>query len=213
MNLTRNIPINPDNSALLFIDVQNFSAHRQGAEFADLSEAEFQEKYAWYFDELESHVIPKMKAIQFECRKAGVEVMYTTIESLTLDGRDRSLDYKITGFNVPKGSWDGKVIEALSPVEDEIILPKTSSSVFVSTHIDYILRNLGVKQLIISGLITDQCVESAIRDACDLGYLVTQVSDACLTYSHDRHSNSLRAIKGYCRQLTSQELIEEISNA
>jgi ureidoacrylate peracid hydrolase len=139
--------------------------------------------------------------------------MYTTIESLTLDGRDRSLDYKITGFNVPKGSWDGKVVEALSPDEDEIVLPKTSSSVFVSTHIDYILRNLGVKQLIISGLITDQCVESAIRDACDLGYLVTQVSDACLTYSDDRHSNSLRAIKGYCRQLTSQELIEEISNA
>ena len=44
MNLTRNIPINPDDSALLFIDVQNFSAHRQGAEFVDLSEAEFQEK-------------------------------------------------------------------------------------------------------------------------------------------------------------------------
>ena len=212
MKLTRNIPINPDASVLLFIDVQNFSANRQGTEFADLSSAEFDEKYAWYFDELESRVIPNMQAIQFACRQAGVEVMYTTIESLTLDGRDRSLDYKITGFNVPKGSWDGKVIDTLSPDEDEIVLPKTSSSVFVSTHIDYILRNLGVKQLIVSGLITDQCVESAIRDACDLGYLVTQVSDACLTYSHERHLNSLRAIKGYCRQLTSQELIEEISN-
>ena len=213
MKLTRNIPINPDESVLLFIDVQNFSAHRQGMEFADLSSAEFQEKYAWYFDELESRVIPNMQAIQFACRQAGVEVMYTTIESLTLDGRDRSLDYKITGFNVPKGSWDGRVIDALSPDEDEIVLPKTSSSVFVSTHIDYILRNLGVKQIIVSGLITDQCVESAIRDACDLGYLVTQVSDACLTYSNERHSNSLRAIKGYCRQLSSKELIEELSNA
>ena len=213
MKLTRNIPINPDESVLLFIDVQNFSAHRQGTEFADLSSAEFEEKYAWYFDELESRVIPNMKAIQFACRQAGVEVMYTTIESLTLDGRDRSLDYKITGFNVPKGSWDGKVIDALFPDEDEIVLPKTSSSVFVSTHIDYILRNLGVRQLIVSGLITDQCVESAIRDACDLGYLVTQVSDACLTYSNERHSNSLRAIKGYCRQLSSTELIEELSNA
>ena len=138
MMLTRNIPINPSESVLLFIDVQNFSAHRQGAEFVDLSKAEFDEKYAWYFDELESRVIPNMQAIQFECRQAGVEVMYTTIESLTLDGRDRSLDYKITGFNVPKGSWDGKVIDALSPIEDEIVLPKTSSSVFVSTHIDYI---------------------------------------------------------------------------
>ena len=213
MKLTRNIPINPDVSVLLFIDVQNFSANRQGTAFANLSSAEFDEKYAWYFDELKSRVTPNMQAIQFACRQAGVEVMYTTIESLTLDGRDRSLDYKITGFNVPKGSWDGKVIDALSPDEDEIVLPKTSSSVFVSTHIDYILRNLGVKQLIVSGLITDQCVESAIRDACDLGYLVTQVSDACLTYSRERHLNSLRAIKGYCRQLTSQELIEEISNA
>ena len=213
MTFTRNIPINADETVLLFIDVQNFSAHRQGAEFVDLSSSEFKEKYAWYFDELETRVVPKMQAIQLECRKAGVEVMYTTIESLTLDGRDRSLDYKITGFNVPKGSWDGKVIDALTPTEDEIVLPKSSSSVFVSTHIDYILRNLGVKQLIISGLITDQCVESAIRDACDLGYLVTQVSDACLTYSHERHLNSLSAIKGYCRQLTSQELIKELASA
>ena len=56
------------------------------------------------------------------------------------------------------------------------------SSTLISTNIDYVLRNLGVKQLVISGLITDQCVESAIRDACDLGYLVTQGRDACLTY-------------------------------
>ena len=89
-----------------------------------------------------------MQRLQAAARKAGIEVMYTTIESLTLDGRDRSLDYKITGFHVPKGSWDGKVIDELAPQGDEIWLPKTSSSVFVSTHIDYILRNLGVKQLI-----------------------------------------------------------------
>jgi ureidoacrylate peracid hydrolase len=154
-----------------------------------------------------------MQAIQSACRTAGVEVMYTTIESLTLDGRDRSLDYKITGFNVPKGSWDGKVVDQIAPVGDEIILPKSSSSVFVSTHIDYVLRNLGVKQIVISGLITDQCVESAIRDACDLGYLVTQVTDACLTYTQDRHDHSLQTIKGYCRQVTTAELVAELADA
>ena len=154
-----------------------------------------------------------MQAIQSACRTAGVEVMYTTIESLTLDGRDRSLDYKITGFNVPKGSWDGKVVDQIAPLGDEIILPKSSSSVFVSTHIDYVLRNLGVKQIVISGLITDQCVESAIRDACDLGYLVTQVTDACLTYTQDRHDHSLKTIKGYCRQVTTAELMAELADA
>ena len=213
MTLTRDLPLVPYESALLFVDVQNFSAHRKGAEFADLTDDHFNKKYRWFFNELEARVIPNMQAIQSACRQAGVEVMYTTIESLTRDGRDRSLDYKITGFNVPKGSWDGKVIDALAPDEDEIVLPKSSSSVFVSTHIDYILRNLGVKQLVLSGLLTDQCVESAVRDACDLGYLVTAVTDACLTYTQERHDNSLRAIKGYCRQITSQDLIEELAHA
>ncbi len=210
MSMTRDIPLNPGQSALLFVDVQNFSAHRRGGEFAELSEEAFSERYDWFFSELETRVIPNMQALQAACRKAGVEVMYTTIESLTLDGRDRSLDYKITGFNVPKGSWDGKVIDQIAPESDEIVLPKSSSSVFISTHIDYILRNLGVRQLVISGLITDQCVESAIRDACDLGYLVTQITDACLTYNRERHDNSLRAISGYCRQMTTDELISEL---
>ena len=210
MTLTRNVPMEPTQSALLFVDVQNFAAHRQGGEFKDLPEDEFQASYGWFFDELDTRVIPNMQAIQRAARRAGIEVLYTTIENLTLDGRDRSLDYKITGFNVPKGSWDGKVIDQIAPRGDEIVFPKSSSSVFISTHIDYVLRNLGVRQLAISGLVTDQCVESAIRDACDLGYLVTQITDACLTYSKERHDGSLGAIKGYCRQVTTTEFVAEL---
>ena len=151
-----------------------------------------------------------MQVLQTACRQARIEVIYTTIESLTLDGRDRSLDYKITGFHVAKGAWDGRVIDQIAPQGDEIVLAKTSSSVFISTNIDYVLRNLGVKQLVISGLITDQYVESAIRDACDLGYLVTQLSDACLTYCAQRHDQSLRTVQGYCRQVTTRQLVAEI---
>jgi ureidoacrylate peracid hydrolase len=207
---TREIPLDPTASALLFIDVQNFSVRRNGGEFKDVSDADIAGRYGYYFEQLKATAIPNMQLLQQAFRAAGIEVLYTTIESLTLDGRDRSLDYKITGFHVPKGSWDGKVIDEIAPGDDEIVLPKTSSSVFVSTHIDYLLRNLGVKQIVLSGLVTDQCVESAIRDACDLGYLVTQVTDACATYSQERHDASLSAIKGYCRQVTTDALIAEI---
>lgn len=213
MTLTRDVPLVPAQSALLFVDVQNFSAHREGGEFRDLPREAFDARYGWFFDELEGRVIPNMQAVQAACRAAGVEVMYTTIESLTLDGRDRSLDYKITGFHVPKGSWDGKVLDAIAPQGDEIVLPKSSSSVFISTHIDYVLRNLGVRQLAICGLVTDQCVESAIRDACDLGYLVTEVTDACLTYTEARHAASLNAIRGYCRQVTTADLVAELARS
>lgn len=212
MQLSRNIPLDPAASALLFIDVQNFCARRDGGEFKDLPKEEFNDKYGWFFDKFERETLPNMQRLQSAFRTRKIEVMYTVIESLTKDGRDRSLDYKITGFNVPKGSWDGKVLDAIAPEDDEIVLPKSSSSVFVSTHIDYILRNLGVKQIVMSGLVTDQCVESAVRDACDLGYLVTHVTDACLTYSQERHDNSLNTIKGYCRQVTTAELIAEISD-
>ncbi len=212
-DLTREVPLVPEQSALLFIDVQNFSAHRDGGEFRQLSKESQQGDYAAYFDHLEKELIPKLQRLQAGFRAAGIEVMYTTIESLTKDGRDRSLDYKITGFNVPKGAWDGKVIDAIAPGDDEIVLPKTSSSVFVSTHIDYILRNLGVRQLVLCGLLTDQCVESAVRDACDLGYLVTLVTDGCATVTRERHENSLRAIRGYCRQTTVDALLAEIAGS
>ena len=211
--LTREVPLDPAASALIYIDVQNFSARRDGGEFKDLPAEEFEARYGAFFDTFEAETLPNMQRLRTAARAAGVEVMYTTIESLTLDGRDRSLDYKITGFNVPKGSWDGRPLDALAPGEDEIWLPKSSSSVFVSTNIDYVLRCLGVRQLVISGLITDQCVESAIRDACDLGYLVTQVTDACLTYTPERQANSIATIKGYCRQVTTDALIAELKEA
>lgn len=210
MTLTREVPLVPAQSGLLFIDVQNFAAHRKGAEFDGLSDAEFDAEFGWFFEQMKSRVIPNMQRLQMAFRAAKMEVMYTTIESLTKDGRDRSLDYKITGFNVPKGSWDARMIDELAVGEDEIHFPKSSSSVFVSTHIDYVLRNLGIKQLVISGIVTDQCVEGAIRDACDLGYLVTQVTDACMTYTQERHDHSLRTIKGYCRQMTTDALLAEI---
>ncbi|MGO4840130.1 isochorismatase family cysteine hydrolase, partial [Rhizobiaceae sp. 2RAB30] len=152
---TRELPLDPKASALLFIDVQNFCVRRDGGEFKDVPDADISGKYAYYFERLEALAIPNMQRLQAAFREAGIEVLYTTIESLTKDGRDRSLDYKITGFNVPKGSWDGKVVDELAPDEDEIVLPKSSSSVFVSTHIDYLLRNLGVRQVVMAGLLTD----------------------------------------------------------
>lgn len=208
---TREVALVPNRAALLFIDVQNWCANPQGGEFTGIGEAEMRERFGHYFDRLDTLAVPNMQRVQNACRKAGIEVLYTTIESLTQDGRDRSLDYKITGFHVPKGSWDGKVLDAIAPQGDEIVLPKSSSSVFISTHIDYLLRNLGVAQLVICGILTDQCVESAVRDACDLGYLVTLVPDACASMTQERHDHSLREIKGYCRQISTDALIEELA--
>jgi ureidoacrylate peracid hydrolase len=208
---SRDVPIEPEHTALLFIDVQKYNCTWEGGEYAHLSAADKEKRFGYFFRNLRDNALPNMVSLQLACRRAGIEVTYTIIESLTADGRDRSLDYKITGFNVPQGSPDARMVDELAPGDDEIVFPKTSSSVFISTNIDYVLRNLGTKYLIIAGCLTDQCVDSAVRDACDLGYLVTVPTDACATLSAERHEWSLRNNRGYCRQITTQVLLAEIA--
>jgi ureidoacrylate peracid hydrolase len=208
---SREVEIEPARTALLFVDVQNFNCTWEGGEYANFSAAEKEERYGYFFRRFKQTALPNMVRLQTACRRAGIEVAYTVVESMTADGRDRSLDYKITGFHVPKGSPDAKMVDELAPAGDEMVFPKTSSSVFISTNIDYVLRNLDTRYLIIAGCLTDQCIDSAVRDACDLGYLVTVPTDAVVTQSQDRHDWSLRNNRGYCRQRTTQELVDEIA--
>jgi len=209
--LSRDVPIEPAHTALLFVDVQKYNCTREGGEYAQFTVQERETLFGYFFRTLHECALPNMVKLQQACRRGAIEVIYTVIESLTVDGRDRSLDYKISGLGVPRGSPDAKVIDELAPGGDEIVFPKTSSSVFISTNIDYVLRNLGVRYLIVAGCLTDQCVDSAVRDACDLGYLVTVPTDAVVTQSADRHEWSLKNNRGYCRQVTTAALVEEIA--
>ena len=210
MTPSREVEIDPAHAALLFIDVQNYTARPDGGEYAHLDPADREARYGRLFRTLRDSAVPNVRRLQAACRRGGIEVLYTVIESLARDGRDRSLDYKISGLHVPKGSWDARVIDEIAPGEDEIVLPKTSSSVFISTNIDHVLRNLGVRFLMVAGMLTDQCIDSAVRDACDLGYLVTTATDACATLSQDRHDWSLRNNRSYSRQRSTAELVAEI---
>lgn len=153
---------------------------------------------SYFMKRVHGTVIPNQLRILNAFRKAGENVLHTIIESLTADGRDRSLDHKLSDMHVPKGAPEGAIIAPLTPTENEVVLPKTSSGLFNSTNADYVLRNLNTKFLVIAGIVTDQCVDMAVRDAADRGYLVTLVDDACATYTPERHQAALRAYGGYC---------------
>ncbi|WIA44448.1 hypothetical protein OEZ86_007199 [Tetradesmus obliquus] len=207
--LLREVAVDPRQAAVLFIDVQNLNCHRGGALYRNHSQEDLEgPEYAYWWARIDD-CMGKWQQLQQAARGCGIEVMYTVIQSLTRDGRDRSLDYKISGFHVPPGCWDAKVVDSLQPGPDEIVLPKTSSSVFNSTSIDYLLRNMDKRFLLLAGCVTDQCVAHAVKDAADLGYLVTLVTDCCATYSAERHLAACQSIAGYCRQRTLDVLLEE----
>ena len=194
--------VEPGRTALLVVDLQK-------GEYNAETRAQ-NPNHQYLHDRLSDVVIPNGQRLIAACREAGIEVMYTVIESLTKDGRDRSLDYKISGIFAAKGSWEAEVIDELAPGDDDIVIPKTSSSLFNSTNCEYVLRNLGVEYVMVMGMMTDQCVETAVRDGCDRGFLMTLVDDACATYSEQRHREALVGFKGYCRVRTTAQLVEEL---
>lgn len=197
--------IEPARAALLVVDLQK-------GHYADDVNASMPEG-AYLHARIRDTVIPNGRRLIAACRSAGTEVIYTVIECLTLDGRDRSLDYKISGLFAAKGSREAEVIEELAPLANEIVIPKTSSSLFNSTNFEYVLRNLGIEYLMVMGMLTDQCVETTVRDGCDRGFLMTVVDDCCAARSELRHQESLIGIDGYCRCRSADQLIEELSSS
>jgi nicotinamidase-related amidase len=158
-------------------------------------------------------VIPNLRSLIGACRAAGMEVIYTVIQNLTADGRDRSLDYKLSGFFVAKGSWEAQVLAEVAPEGDEIVLAKTSSSVFNSTNLDYVLRNIGIEDLFVTGFLTDQCIDHTVKDGADRGYFVTCVHDACMAETEARHRAGLDCFRGYCRMLDTEAALALIAAA
>jgi len=203
--VTREAAIVPAHAALLVVDMQNFCAQR-----GEGSLAKPDPDYAYYLERIETTVVPNLQRLMRTFRENGIEVMYTVIESLTQDGRDRSLDHKLSDIHVPRGSRLGRVIDALAPADDDIVLPKSASGVFNATNIEYVLRNLGVEYLVIAGVYTNQCVESAVRDAADRGFMVTLVEDCCATKTKAWHTAALDTLKGYGRIRSADQIIAEL---
>jgi len=162
-----------------------------------------------YFDALEPALANAGRLVQ-GFRAAGQEVIHTVIQSLTKDGRDRSLDHKLSDFHIARDDPGGLPMPEIAPAGDEILLRKTASGVFNATNIEYLLRNIGIADLAILGVFTNQCVESAVRDAADRGFYVTLVPDACAGTTPEEHTQSVKAMSAYGRVRTTDQVLEEL---
>lgn len=203
------------NAALLCIDLQYLDAAPNCGVFADAEASGVSpEAQAYYFDRLETLVLPGVRKLQDAFRSHSLEVIHTRIQSLTRNGRDRSKGHKRLHLLAMPGSREADFLDevAPSPEHDEIVINKTASGVFSSTNIHYVLKNLGIESLFVVGVYTNECVETTIRDACDLGYLVTVVDDCCATVTPELHEASLATLRDrYARVLTLAETLGSIN--
>lgn len=83
------------------------------------------------------------------------------------------------------GSASAQQHSELPPGRQHTVLQKTTVGVFQSTDLDARLKAAGIRNLLITGLMTHACVSGAARDAAPLGYSVLVAGDACATRDLD----------------------------
>src|SRR5580704_5190177 len=85
---------------------------------------------------------------------------------------------ELKGTLLAKGTWDYAIVDALTPQPGDIVIPKTRYSGFFNTNIDSVLRSRGIRTLVFTGIATNVCVESSLRDAFHLEYFGIVIEDA-----------------------------------
>lgn len=198
--------------ALMCIDVQYLDAADGWGLFADPDKSGVPEDgRRYYFSRLKSIVIPGIQKLQKAFRENMLEVIHCRICALTRDGRDRSPGHRRLDLLAAPGSKEAEFLDEVAPEGDEIVINKTASGVFSSTNIHYVLSNMGIKSLYLCGVYTNECVETTARDACDLGYFVTVIDNACATVTQQLHDASLATLRDrYARISTVDETLGEL---
>ena len=199
-------------TALLCIDMQYLDAAEGYGLFRNYETSPIPlDEMQYYFSRLRETVLPNVHNLQNCFREHNLEVLHVRIQSLTKNGRDRSKGHKRLELHAAPGSGDACFLEEVAPVGDEIVINKTASGVFSSTNLHYVLNNLGITSLYIVGVYTNECVETTVRAACDLGYLVTMVDDCCATQTPELHEASIKTLRDrYSRIVTAEEAMSEI---
>jgi nicotinamidase-related amidase len=194
---------------LLVIDIQNTYL-----EVAD--DAREAERWAPFRERMNGRVIPNTAKLIAACRARGVEVIFARIACLKNDGRDRSLSQKKPGFNyllMPKDRPDSQVVPELTPRGDEIVITKTTDSALTGTNLRMLLHNMGIKDVVVTGIFTDQCVSSSVRSLVDESFGVVVVEDCCAAATMELHRHELEIINMiYCHVVQLDEALSFFPN-
>jgi nicotinamidase-related amidase len=199
-------------TALLIVDMQRHSAHRDGATIRKVRAAGFAD-VARAFGERLDLIVPNIRRLQDSFREAGLEVIHVRIASMTTDGRDRGPSHKKLGHTAAPDSPDAEILPELEPAGDELVFNKTAGSVFCATNIEYVLRNLGITTLVVTGIVTTGCVHTAVTDAADRGFHVILVEDGCGALVPEMHWASIRILRDvYAKILSTSEVLDRVQS-
>ncbi len=121
------------------------------------------------------------------------------------------MSQKKPGWNyllLPKDREDAQIVDDLAPHQGEIVVTKTTDSALTGTNLRLVLHNMGIKNVVLTGIFTDQCISSTVRSLADESFNVILVEDCCAAGTKELHRKELEILNMiYCHVISSEELM------
>lgn len=190
--------VNPQHTALVIIDMQKDYCCEGG----------IIDKMGFCLDAPKA-LVPRLKAFLEPARKALRHIVHVRMTLLPyLRTPAMQEHYERVGLATPRDPSYADFYEIL-PLEGEVVIPKYRYSGFVSTYLDQFLQANGIKTLVITGLATNVCVESTIRDGFMRGYAIVVPHDMTEGTSPEAKEWSLKTIDTFFGEVVvSQDLLQ-----
>lgn len=188
--------VNPKHTALVVWDVQN----------ALVSSAFNKDEF-----------LRNIKTILHIARDTNIPIIYTkivplapayespwrTLMQMKRHGVDQS--EKLPPFMVP-GSWEAEIYPDVYPHKADLIIDKNTTSIFIGTNFENIMRNMGISTLLFTGISTEVGIDSSARDSSNRGFYTIVVSDCVSTSIKEMHDAALLTLQRVCMVIPSGEI-------
>lgn len=161
--------------------------------------------------------VPRIKNLIEHCRKKNIPVIFT-VYSKTHNFFDRPKTLPLMPNRFPDLDIDqssffirGHVWSELNPMDDDIIIHKSSYGAFFNTPLESILKNMEKDTVIICGTLTNYCCSTTARQAFERGFKVVFGSDVTSTHFLDLHKAELRVLRrGFSKILCLDEIVRDL---